>query len=95
MLSFEPYPFPYFVLTHWHHLGGLIEGVESCFSMLFDKLMSLFYGLIVCDARWLFHCTWAVSQEKFVRAVFSGHVGPTIMYKSRNGEPHIPVILSC
>ena len=94
MLSFEPYPFPHFVLTCWRHLGGLIEGVESCFSMLFDKLMSLFYGLIVCDACWLFCCAWVVSQEKFVRAAFSGRVWPMIMYESRDGEPHIPVILS-
>ena len=30
-----------------------------------------------------------------MRAVFGGHIGPMIVYKGRNGEPHIPIILSC
>ena len=28
-------------------------------------------------------------------AVFSGGIGPSVVHKSHNREPHVPVILPC
>ena len=95
MLSFELYPFSYFVLTGWHGLSCFVECIEGHFSMFFDKSVSFLYCLIVCDACWLFSCAWMISQEEFVGALLGGHVRPPIMHEGCNRKPHIPVILSC
>ena len=61
MLSFEPHPFSYFVLTHRHRLGYFIECVEGCFLVLFDKVVSFFYGFAIHDTRQFFHHAWLIS----------------------------------
>ena len=95
MLSFEPHPFSHFVLTHWCSLCYFIECMEGHLSMLFDESMSFLYHFIICDAHWLFSCAWTVSQEKLMGASFGGCVRPLIMHEGCDGEPCIPVILSC
>ena len=69
--------------------------MESCFPVFLDDLVSFLYCLTVCDASWFLHRIWAISQQDFVRATFSGGIGPSIVHKGRNGEPRFPIILSC
>ena len=95
ILSFEPHPFSHFVLTCWHSLSDFVECLEGHFSMFFDESVSFLYCFIICDACWFFSCTWTISQEKFMGALFGGCVRPSIVHKGHDGKPHIPVILSC
>ena len=95
MLSFEPYPVSYMVLTFWGSLHNTIESLKGCFPMLLDYLVSRLYGFIIGDGHWFFCCTWMIPQENFMQAMLCGHIQPSIVYKSHDGEPCIPIILSC
>ena len=61
MLSFEPHPFSYMVLAFWGGLCDIVEGLESCLSMLIDQLVPCFHCLVIGDQGWFFCCAWAVT----------------------------------